>query len=213
MRLIRNFSRLALAVTLCVLFYAAGSGAAYAAPISHSHPASTSQPPTGAATWVQNASPYVHMVNHLAIIDPTISQHLSANEVTLTQNAVRHYNNLPLSLRQEGRISGNVTLAPAGKVQPNCCVYQWTLNWYWWGARVWLNSPAAQNFSLAMTVIGAGLGAALGAGIGTVPGAVIGAILGAITGVAAAFVDNECGNRGIFVDINWALLVSLNPVC
>ncbi|MEO9031173.1 MAG: hypothetical protein ABI413_20380 [Ktedonobacteraceae bacterium] len=57
------------------------------------------------------------------------------------------------------------------------------------------------------------IGAAVGFGIGALPGSVIGAIIGAVSGAAANWVNNECGDRGIFVDVNWALLPSLTPVC
>lgn|GEM_PF-5383835 len=160
----------------------------------------TSQLPKGTAKWVQDADPCVHIVSNRALVDPAISHHLNANEVQLVQDAVTHYNNLPLLHRQSGT-TGTATIAPTGTFQPHCCVYQWSLSWQWWGAPIWLNNSAAQNFGIAMGVIGAGIGA------------VIGAILGSITAGAAAFVDNECGNKGIYIEVNWLSIVTLSPVC
>jgi hypothetical protein len=165
-------------------------------------------------TWetiVRRADPHVHVVNNIASIDSQITTVLTTDQLEQVKKAVDTYNKLPLKTRQHPHVAGTY-IVKSNSITP-AYAYQWTYDVYWWGVRIWLNSPAAQNFNYAMTILGAGIGAAVGGIIGTVPGAVIGAIIGAIAGSVAAWVDNECGNRGIFIDINWILQVSINPVC
>lgn len=201
-------------VVLGILFLSLHLTGALAAP-APSKPTSTSRmnlTSTTSDNWkdvVNRANPYVHIVNGIAKVDPSINQHLSKEEVSLVNSFVAKFNSLPPTIRHNLHRSG--TYVPNGINA--CCAYKWTLNWYWWGARIWLNSSAAQNFNYALGILGAAIGAAVGAGIGAIPGAVIGAIIGAVAASAAAFIDNECGNRGIFIDINWLLQVSLVPVC
>ncbi len=71
----------------------------------------------------------------------------------------------------------------------------------------------AQNFGIAMSIVGGAIGAAVGNFLGATAGSVIGAIIGGITGAMTALDDNMCGNKGVFIDINWLLSVSVTPVC
>ena len=164
---------------------------------------------------VAKANPYIHIVNGSATIDPQLNKYVNADELALVQQSITRYNNLPLTLRQHPHLSGSYT---PGGTHPNTIVggyksYRWAIDAYWWGVRMWINTYAAQNFNLFLAIAGGGVGAAIGGIIGTIPGAIIGAIAGAIVGSAASWVDNECGQRGVFIDINWLDQVSLNPVC
>ncbi|GHO75303.1 hypothetical protein KSD_30740 [Ktedonobacter sp. SOSP1-85] len=208
---------LVLAMLLGIVLFAGTATQAHAASKSISpqvvyqnKQAKTSNTP---ASWVQRADPYVHIINGTATIDPAISQHLSTDEIAQVQNAVNHYNKLPLSTRQHPHVSG--TYKP-NTMSPNSTAYQWSYDWYWWGVRIWLNSPAAQNLGGAMAFIGASIGASIGAAVGGPLGVTAGAIVGLILSVGGwspTFYDNQCGNKGVFIDINWYLQPSVTPVC
>jgi hypothetical protein len=208
-----KFLRFLFLVVLSLVLISTVSGAAFAATSNvKSKSSSPSLTSSKSSTWediVKRADPYVHIVNGVAVVDSNIHQHMNQSEINSVDSSVAKFNGLPSTVRHNLHQSGTYT--PKGI--NSCCAYRWTLNWYWWGARIWLNSSAAQNFNYAMGILGAAIGAAVGAGIGALPGAVIGAVIGAIAASAAAWIDNECGNRGIFIDINWLLQVSLNPVC
>lgn len=165
---------------------------------------------------VAKANPYVHVVNNIATIDPHLTTYLSATEIALVRQSVAHYNNIPLTLRQHPHLSGSYTFT--GGVHSNTIVgsyksYRWTIDVYWWGVRMWINSPFAQNFGGVMAIVGGAIGGSIGNIVGAGAGAVIGAILGGVAGWLTAYYDNECGNRGAFIDVNWFIQVSANPVC
>ncbi|GCF06964.1 hypothetical protein [Dictyobacter arantiisoli] len=197
---------LVICLTLTVLCFAYISDTASAATFKKN--------PTTTTNWESikvKADAHIHITNGVASVDSQIDTALVKDEVALVNKFVAKFNALPLTLRQHPHASVSV-VAPKF-VQPYSNTYQWHYDVYWWGVRIYLNTYAAQNFNNAMIVLGAAIGAAIGNVLGVGAGAVIGAIVGAIAGVAASWVDNECGDRGIFIDINWLLQVGLTPVC
>ena len=63
----------------------------------------------------------------------------------------------------------------------------------------------AQSFGLAMGIVGRAIGGVLCAAGGT--------IAGGIAGSLTSFYDNQCGGKGVFININWILQVHATPVC
>jgi hypothetical protein len=152
--------------------------------------------------WVLKAQPYVHIVNGHATTDPSINQHLAPQEIKEVKDAITYYNNIPLSKRH---VSGNasITSLKTAIITPNIS-FQWTLNWYWWGARVWLNSPLAQSVALGYAIPAALLGA--------IPPV---AALIALQGVSIGIEDYYCGYRGVFLDFPYPIVTGghVTPVC
>jgi hypothetical protein len=172
-------------------------------------------PPKQIINWksvVAKANPYVHVVNGSATIDSRINQTLSQDEVVLVNQAVAKFNSLPSTFRLHPQLSGTSNLK---NVQPNGSwgAFRWTLNVYWWGVRLWINSPAAQSFPYFWAVVGGTIGAAVGGLIGGVLGGAVGALIGSLPSGVVAIEDNYCGNRGIFIDVSWLTHVSITPVC
>lgn len=161
---------------------------------------------------VDKADPFVHMVGDTATIDPTIDTVLTADELKFVTRSVKKYNELPLAVRQHPHHAGAYIYSR--NPQENVGAYRWTTDLYWWGARTWINGPFAQNAALVLSVTGGTLGGAIGNIIGATVGAVIGAIVGALAGTSTTVINNECGNRGVFIDISRVdLLPSLHRVC
>ncbi len=191
-----------LAAVLSMVLISSGSGAALAA----SHTAS-SQTLVDWQSLVKRADPYVHIVNHVAVIDSQIGEHLSADDVSQVEKAINFYNSLPLTTRQHPHASG--TLSPRSGEG-----YQWYYNVYWWGVRIWINTVAAQNFGIFIGAAGGAIGAAVGGIIGATGGAIIGGIVGGVSGYITSIYDTQCGNRGVFIDVPWIFTdAHATPVC
>jgi hypothetical protein len=161
---------------------------------------------------VDKAGPFVHMVGDTATIDPTIDTVLTADELKFVTRAVKKYNELPLAVRQHPHHTGVYVYGQ--HPTENAGAYRWTSDLYWWGAHTWINGPFAQNAALVLSIAGGTIGGTIGNIIGATVGAIIGAIIGAVAGSTTTILNNECGNRGVFIDINRVDIVpDVHRVC
>lgn len=170
----------------------------------------TTSPTTPASGWVTKADPYVYIAAEKATIDPAISGVLSASDFALVVQSAQTYNNLPLASKEKSGIT--VTPTPASNSVTPLTAYRVSYSVQWWGVRIWINSPLAQNAGIIGAVVEGAIGAAVGGLLG-VPGAVIGGIIGGLDGAMPAILDNQCGNRGVYIDITWLLQAHWTPVC
>lgn len=209
----KSFSlSIVIAVLLGMVFLTTVSSSAQA----HTLVLVSPSPTSNWSTLVSKADPYVHITSNTATIDPQIQTVLSADEIALVKDAVNHYNKLPLTTRQHPSATGTSTVntnSTQEGVTIRATALQWRYDTYWWGVRLWISSGIAQDLGILGGVVGGAIGGAIGTALGAAPGAVIGAIIGGITGSTTALLDNNCGNQGVFIDINWALSVTAKPVC
>lgn len=192
------------------LFFAS-PGAVHAAPMTAtSHTARIARTVvldgiSSAPAWVQQGDPYVHVVDYVANVDPSISQHLSQQVVALVQDAVARYNALPLAVRHPAAqairtVSPN--LLPGG----GGCTPQARVQQQWWGQTVQVNECIVQNIEAAdATVAYIASVIALGCTLAGQPECA--APAAAAAGVAIAqknYVDAQdkaCGQRGVFINL------------
>lgn len=162
---------------------------------------------------VAAASPYVHVRNHIAVVDPAINQQLSQREVALVESAVSRYNALPLEVKQgtPQSVSPDLVTGGGGGCTPSITVQQ-----QWWGYTYFMNDCFLQ---LLKGVYKEGIAAitslAVVAGLAAPLAAAVAAIL-ALAAVSAFAMDDTCGDRGVF--LNDVTLTSpfsfyLAPVC
>ncbi len=135
------------------------------------------------------------LANGVATVSSIIHQHLSSSDIIKVQQSANHYNSLLLSLRLHGT-SGQ--LHP--KVLSHNTSFRWTINYYWWGIRVWVNSDLAQSLAAGSTVPAAILS--------VVPPA---ALLVIIYAAAILWDNYECGDRGVFFDFPYLPPGSFHP--
>lgn len=168
--------------------------------------------------WVVKASPFVHVSNGIATIEPAASRSLDSTTYGLTVKAVAHYNALPaIEKRTPLPVTGVVgTGGQVNTVQPmminlQACASGSYVQFNWWGTHLKFSECLTQWLATS----GVGLGGVIGV-IALIPAAAPVAVPAAVIFLALGgvilWVDMTfCDNHG--VAINWPVIGPTNIGC
>jgi hypothetical protein len=150
--------------------------------------------------WKKKVEPYVRVSDFVATINPSIREHLSAQDVIKVQQAVAKYNALPLASRKTPlKVTSSVTRVQANSL---CSPYAST-TYYWWGSETYMNHCTVVNLEAGYTAA-----AIFGSFINPIIAAAIGLCLANIM-----WADGQCPNGGAILVLSAVGPGFAKPAC
>lgn len=212
-------------VVFTLLHLTTGSTQAHAA----QQPTSTQQSTSNSASepeWIVKATPYVHVANGIATIDPAITKVLSASDLARVTQAIQKYNSLPYATKMSVAVTKSVAVQNISmnrNVTPNdyCPSGSGAVSGpyhYWWGTAWTFNHCLVQQLWIIIYIDGS-----VATGIGIICGALTAGACAIFAGLAGTVIvgtvvamqsaDAQCNNRGANLNLTYAGIFFVNSVC